>query len=91
MGKMIQVRNVPDELHAELTRRAKATRMTLTDYVERILAREVARPPAEEVFDRIEADEPVELDRPTAEYIREAREERDRELMRRLESGRAGS
>jgi len=70
---MIQVRNVPDRLHRELVRRAKARGQTLTEYIEEILEREVARPPAEEVFDRIEAREPVELGADIAEVIREER------------------
>ena len=53
MSKMIQVRNVPDRLHRELTRRARARGQNLTDYVQQILEREVARPPALEVFERI--------------------------------------
>jgi len=52
---MIQVRDVRPELHAELVRRAKLRGMSLTAYLEEILEREVARPPADEVFDRIEA------------------------------------
>ena len=47
---MIQVRNVPDRLHSELMRRAKARGQTLTDYIEELLEREVSRPPAWEVF-----------------------------------------
>ncbi len=64
VAKMIQIRDVRPELHAELVRRAKLRGTTLTAYVEEILEREVARPPAEEVFDRIEAREPVLLGQP---------------------------
>lgn len=52
---MIQVRNVPPELHAELVRRARLEGKTLTAYVQEILEREVGRPPGEEVFARIKA------------------------------------
>lgn len=79
---MIQVRNVPDRLHKELKRRAALRKQTLTDYVQDVLEQEVARPPAEEVFARIRADEPIDIGRPAAEIIREAREENDRRLMR---------
>ena len=44
MVKMIQVRNVSDRLHRELVRRARMQGQTLTDYVEQILERELARP-----------------------------------------------
>jgi len=77
MSKMIQVRNVPERLHRELTRRAKARGQTLTDYIQELLEREVARPPAEEVFDRIEARSPVKLGRPAAAFIREERARRE--------------
>ena len=77
MSKMIQVRSVPDRLHRELTRRAKALGQPLTDYIQDLLEREVARPPANEVFDRIEARKPVKLGRPAAELIREERQGRE--------------
>ncbi|HEX9124335.1 MAG TPA: hypothetical protein VF984_13430 [Actinomycetota bacterium] len=77
MSKMIQVRNVPDRLHRELARRAKARGQTLTDYIQEILKREVARPPASEVFDRIEARPAVKLGRPAADLIREERAARE--------------
>ena len=77
MSKMIQVRNVPDRLHRELMRRARKRGQTLTDYIQQILEREVARPPAEEVFDWIESRTPVKLGASPAELIREGREERE--------------
>jgi plasmid stability protein len=77
MAKMIQVRNVPDALHRELMKRARARGETLTQYVQSILEREVARPPAEDVFERIRSREPVPLDRPAADLIREERTRRE--------------
>jgi plasmid stability protein len=76
MPKMLQVRNFPDRLHRELTRRAKSRGQTLSDNVREILEREVARPPAVEVFARIERRSPVKLGVPAADLIREEREER---------------
>ena len=73
MSKMIQVRNVPERLHRDLVRRARARGQTLTDYVEEILEREVARPPADEVFERIARRARVRLDRPAADLIRQER------------------
>jgi len=46
MGKHLQVRDIPEPLHRELKRRAEARGETLTDYVQGILERAVARPPA---------------------------------------------
>lgn len=77
MSKMIQVRNVPDRLHRELTRRASARGQTLTGYIQELLEREVARPPAAEVFDRIEHRPGVRLGRPAAELIHEERAARE--------------
>jgi hypothetical protein len=72
-AKMIQVRHVPAALHRELVRRAKARGETLTQYIQGVLEREVARPPAEEVFARIRSRAQVSLDRPVAETIRAER------------------
>jgi hypothetical protein len=77
MSKMIQVRNVPDRLHRELARRAKARGQTLTDYIQELLEREAARPPADEVFDRVETRTKVTLKRSAANMIREARARRE--------------
>ncbi len=70
---MIQVRSVPESLHRELIKRARALGLTLTDYIQRILEREVARPPAGEVFARVAKRAPVNLKRPAAHLIREER------------------
>lgn len=72
---MLQIRNVPPELHAELLRRAKNAGRTLTDYVQEVLEREAARPPREEVFARVSGRSSVNLSRPAAEYVVEARRE----------------
>jgi hypothetical protein len=58
---MIQIRNVPSAMHRELVRRARGNGLTLTDYLQQVLVRELARPPAEEVFERIAQAEPVDL------------------------------
>lgn len=78
MSKMIQVRNVPDRLHRELTRRARHRGQSLTEYVEEILEQEVARPPAEEVFARVRARAPVDIGLTAAEAIAEGHAERAR-------------
>jgi predicted DNA-binding protein len=49
---MIQVRNVPPELHRELKRRARLSGKPLTTYIQEILEREVERPPADEFWER---------------------------------------
>jgi hypothetical protein len=77
MSKMIQVRNVPERLHRELVKRARSRGQTLTDYIQGLLEREAARPPAEEVFERISTRSPVRLDGRAADLIREERATRE--------------
>ena len=73
MSVMIQVRNVPDDLHQELTRRAMARGTTLTAYIQSILEREVGRMSRAEVVRRALEREPIKLDRSPAEDIRDHR------------------
>ncbi|GAA4372766.1 FitA-like ribbon-helix-helix domain-containing protein [Agromyces bauzanensis] len=42
MARMLQVRNLPNDVHARLKERAAAERMSLSDYVARELTRMVA-------------------------------------------------
>jgi plasmid stability protein len=81
MGIMIQVRNVPPELHAELKRRATLRGQTLTAYVQGVLEREVETMDVKEWLETTLELEPTELDEPVADTIRRAREERDRDLV----------
>jgi antitoxin FitA len=77
MSRMVQVRNVPERLHRELVRRARKRGQTLTGYIQEVLEREVARPPAPEVFDRIEASPRVMLGASAADLVREERAARE--------------
>lgn len=76
MGKMIQVRNVRAKVHAELTRRARKKGLSLTQYIENILEREVERRPLEELLDRIESRPAIDIGEPIAELIRRERSRR---------------
>jgi len=78
MPKMIQVRNVPDWLHEELVGRARRSHRSLTEFIQDVLEREVARPAANEVFERIRSRPPIDLGRPAAELIEEERREAGR-------------
>lgn len=40
----LQVKNLPDDLHAELVSRASAENLTISQFVTRMLVRELARP-----------------------------------------------
>jgi len=75
MAKMIQVRNVPERLHRELIRRAKARGQTLTSYIQDVLERETERPSREEVFARIARRTRIHLPMSAAELVRRERPE----------------
>lgn len=53
MPKMIQVRNVPEDVHRTLKSRAAAAGMSLSDYIKRDLELAAARPTFEEIDARI--------------------------------------
>ncbi len=61
MSSMIQIRNVPDELHRELKVRAARTGMTLSDYLLAELRALAVRPTMQEWLARSEAWEPVDV------------------------------
>jgi hypothetical protein len=64
MSSMIQIRNVPAELHRELKARAARTGMTLSDYLLAELRALAVRPTMQEWLARSEAWEPVEVGEP---------------------------
>jgi antitoxin FitA len=57
--KMIQVRNVPDDLHRDLKVRAAREGTTLSDYILAELPRLAHKPSAEQVLLRIRERSPV--------------------------------
>jgi antitoxin FitA len=66
MSKMIQVRNVSDEVHRTLKTRAAAAGMSLSDYIKRDLEVSAARPTIEEIDARVTAGGPSGL---SSEFI----------------------
>jgi plasmid stability protein len=61
MPSMIQIRNVPDELHRDLKVRAAQTGMTLSDYLLAELRALAVRPTMSEWLTRSESWEPIEV------------------------------
>ncbi len=55
MSKMIQVRNVGEDVHRTLKARAAAAGMSLSDYVKRDLEESAAHPTLEEIDARVAA------------------------------------
>lgn len=52
MSKMIQIRNVPDELHRELKTRAALAGMSMSDYIKRELDRRSRKSTIREIAER---------------------------------------
>jgi antitoxin FitA len=73
MSKMIQIRNVPDEVHRALKVRAAREGMSLSDYLLREITKVAERPTLEEFFSRVRRREPVVLDEDPAVTIRRLR------------------
>lgn len=71
--KMIQVRNVPEEIHRELKVRAARQGVSLSDYVLELARRDVQLPTMKEWLDRVRAKPRVESDISAADIIREHR------------------
>jgi hypothetical protein len=66
---MIQIRNVPDQLHRELKSRAALNGMTLSDYLLGELRALATRPTMHEWLAESETWEPVETDLSSAEAL----------------------
>ncbi|MCC7267378.1 MAG: hypothetical protein IT546_08575 [Caulobacteraceae bacterium] len=73
MGVMIQIRNVPSELHRTLKARAAAAGMSLSDYLLSEVRRIAERPTLEELRARLHSRTPVDPQLSAAEIIRELR------------------
>ena len=77
MSKMIQIRNVPDELHRTLKVRAAKAGMTLSDYLLSEIEQVAEKPTLAEMMERLRSREPVELDEPPDVTIRRFRDADD--------------
>jgi hypothetical protein len=74
MSKMIQVRNVPDEMHRALKMSAAAEGMSLSDYIKRELSGVTAKASFEEIDARVRARGPSNVKRETiVRILRETR------------------
>jgi plasmid stability protein len=74
MSKMIQIRNVPDEMHRALKMSAAAEGISLSDYIKRELGGVTAKASLEEIDARIRARGPSKVRRETIlSILRESR------------------
>jgi hypothetical protein len=74
MSKMIQIRNVPDELHAKLKMRAAANGLSLSEYLLQDIRTRAEIPTLEELDQRLRRRRPVNLGGLPTRIIREHRD-----------------
>ena len=79
----ILIRDLSDELHAELTRRAAARDMSLRAYLREVLSEHVAVPSMNEWLKRVRDLGPVNAGGPTGPELVAAARAEDDELARR--------
>lgn len=74
MSTMIQIRNVPDEVHRTLKARAALTGKSLSDLILDELSDMVAVPSEEELKARLENVEPFAMKKSSASIVRRERD-----------------
>ncbi len=75
MSVMIQIRNVPDELHRRLKARAALAGRSLSDYALEELSRSLERPTREELFERLSERPILDLAESPAAIVRNDRDD----------------
>ena len=76
MSKMIQIRNVPDAVHATLKSRAAIAGQPLTEYLLAELRRVAERPTPEELADRLLRRPSARLETSPSKAVRAERDRR---------------
>lgn len=74
MAKMIQIRNVPEDVHRTLKARAAEAGMSLSDYLLAEARKAAERPTFDELMERIRSRRRVRLKGSAAELIRRHRD-----------------
>lgn len=74
MGTLVQIRDVPDEVHRTLKARAALAGVSLSEYLRGVLARTAARPTPAEISARIHARGPAPLHEPSEVAVRAIRD-----------------
>jgi len=73
---MVQIRNVPDELHRKLKARAALAGMSISELLLREIRRSLERPTPEELLARLRTRERIEPGEPIAAAVAAEREGR---------------
>ena len=76
MSGMIQIRNVPTDLHRRLKARAAMAGTSLSEYLLMEIRKVADRPTTDELRDRLASRTPVELDEPPEAAVRAERDAR---------------
>jgi antitoxin FitA len=76
MSTMVQIRNVPSDLHRELKARAALEGMSLSDYLLRELRHALDRPTLDDIRKRLSARQPVRPRPSPAAAVRAERKSR---------------
>jgi plasmid stability protein len=74
MSKMIQVRDVPEDVHSTLKARAAREGMSLSDYIKRELEQSAERPSMREWLELTQKMKPIQSKRSGAQAVRELRD-----------------
>ena len=74
MSKMIQVRDVPEQVHSILKARAAREGMSLSDFIKRELEHSVERPTMREWLESTRQAKPISSKRSAAQIVRELRD-----------------
>jgi antitoxin FitA len=74
MGVLVQIRDVPDEVHHTLKARAAVSGVSLSEYVRAVLARAASRPTPSELATRIKTRGTTELAQPSEIAVRVIRD-----------------
>lgn len=85
MSKMIQIRNVPDDVHRRLKIRAASEGRSLSDYLLAELREIAQQPTLAEMRERLSRQEPTDIgSEEIVRIIHEGRAERDERIMRTI-------
>ena len=74
MATLVQVRDLPDDVHRMLKARAAAAGLSLSEYLRRVLTRAASRPTPEELSARIDARRAISLRTPSEAHVRALRD-----------------
>jgi plasmid stability protein len=74
MGVLVQIRDVPEDVHHTLKARAALSGISLSEYVRGVLARTAARPTPAELASRIKARGAAAPSQPSEITVREIRD-----------------